>query len=556
MDDRSSAPALLELSRSFGRHAASEKKRRLRAVMDHPPRAASDWVRLQSCVCFLLAYPDDEEVHELAYDLGARLRLWELGDRAVRLVNSGLPGTCVRDQLSFPIARRLSELHPGAVEIDWDELEDDTQLQLVLGLWVSGAERHGLDDISMTTREWFARCRSDADRSDLDLLLSLFEQSGLGFLERDHIFESCALPMRYALCEPGTARSELYWPRESICFQHEPIDREIVPIEREIRRGPQPSSVLGRREARTVIDVALQALCVRNLEIRPMTYASVDDVRIVDLGGGLEVAFLGCIPSYREVLEISFSFLVFKNGIPIGYGPVSVYFGCCEMGINLFPEYRGAEIRYLYPQFMRAIHHLFGAEYFYLTSYGMGEGNPDAIRSGAFWFYRKIGFRASDPDIEELAQAEEARMRAEPGYRSSRQMLRRLSHTEAHLDLSGGKCRKLDLGTVGVRQSRFIASEFGGDRRRAEESCIRRLRRDAGFDDRSWPEDAQLALRLAAPLWAMLAEEEGWSHRDLSGLARLIKAKGGRSEASADRLMRKHPRIESSLRRLAERDMD
>ena len=96
------------------------------------------------------------------------------------------------------------------------------------------------------------------------------------------------------------------------------------------------------------------------------------------------------------------------------------------MGINLFPEFRGGEIRHLYAQFMRVLHHHLGVEYFFLTSYGMGEGNEDAIRSGAFWFYRKLGFRAANPEVEALARTEEARMHAAPGYRSDRRMLRRL----------------------------------------------------------------------------------------------------------------------------------
>ena len=39
--------------------------------------------------------------------------------------------------------------------------------------------------------------------------------------------------------------------------------------------------------------------------------------------------------------------------------------GCCELGINLFPEFRGAEVRFIYPQYLRALHQLLGASYFF-----------------------------------------------------------------------------------------------------------------------------------------------------------------------------------------------
>ena len=48
--------------------------------------------------------------------------------------------------------------------------------------------------------------------------------------------------------------------------------------------------------------------------------------------------------------------------------------------------------------------------------YQIGDGNEEAIGSGAFWFYRKMGFRSMDPELEKLAQAEEKKVRANPKY--------------------------------------------------------------------------------------------------------------------------------------------
>ena len=87
-------------------------------------------------------------------------------------------------------------------------------------------------------------------------------------------------------------------------------------------------------------------------------------------------------------------------------------------GINIFDEYRGSEASYLWVQVMRVYHALAGCTRFIANPYQFGGGNSEALKSGAFWFYRRLGFGASNPAVEKLAKSEEVRMRNEPGYRS------------------------------------------------------------------------------------------------------------------------------------------
>ena len=56
---------------------------------------------------------------------------------------------------------------------------------------------------------------------------------------------------------------------------------------------------------------------------------------------------------------------------------------------------------------------------FSIDPYQIGLENDEAIESGAFWFYRKLGFRCTDPHIEQMAQREEKRMAMKPGHRTS-----------------------------------------------------------------------------------------------------------------------------------------
>ncbi|MFQ5505699.1 MAG: hypothetical protein ACE5F1_13015, partial [Planctomycetota bacterium] len=401
MRDPESVPALMAVSRSFGRAAARRKKALLRGIAGRKRLSARELVVLGECLCFMRAYPDDPELLRLVEGLIAELRdrVRALGG-AASLANTGLPGSTNSHEYSFPVLERMTAILPGSLEIDWEELEETAMLQLASALLVSPGEWQGLDDISLSMPDWVRRSRGKRHATDLEYLLSLFQGSELGLDARAFVFDSCELPVRYELAREGTGTTEILGPRRHVHYQKAEISRERLPLAREIRRPFRRIHTQSPGSGQALIDLALRALCARKLEIRILMYASAEDVTLLDCGRGMQVAFIGVIPEYRDVLECSYCFLILKNGVPIAYGPSSVCFGCCEMGINLFPEFRGGEIRFIYPQFMRAIHHALGARYFFLTSYGMGEGNPEAIRSGAFWFYRKLGFRATNLDVE------------------------------------------------------------------------------------------------------------------------------------------------------------
>jgi hypothetical protein len=182
----------------------------------------------------------------------------------------------------------------------------------------------------------------------------------------------------------------------------------------------------------------------------------------------------------------------------------------------------------------------------------MGELNPEALKSGAFWFYRKLGFRAVDPDVEELAREEEARMRRRPGYRSSLATLRELSHTDAYFDLSGGTRRPLDFEGLGLAVSRMVTEEFGGDRRRAARVCARRLREALGIRNfPAWTRDEKVALERLAPALALVSDLALWPAPEKRALARATRAKGGRSETDYLSKLEQVPRLAKALQAAA-----
>jgi hypothetical protein len=508
------------ISRAFGARAAGTRLRLLKEIASMRGLRPREQRLLAEPVEFLRAYPDSPRLLALARELAGRLP-------AARNVHP----------YSYGTVRRLARLFPGKLEIEWNRLEEEEPLTEVLYLLVGPGESQGLDDIGITLQDWFNGCKPDPSMTDLELLLGLLERSSLPRQVQIFLFESAQLPIRYR----GPGRSGIGLPVGRIHYQKREVDRSHFPLTPLIRR---PLGTLTRGGQR-IIDLCLQALCARKLEIFPLIYSNPADVVVADCDRGVQVVLVGVLPGSRNALAALHFFMILKNGVPVAYGPANVLLGCCEMGINLFPEFRGAEIRYMYGQFMRVLHHRLGVDYFFLTRYGMGENNEEALRSGAFWFYRKLGFKPANPEVEEIARVEEAEMAADPGYRCDRRTLRRLSHTEAYFDLSRGKCHPLDLGALGMAQSRFIGTRFHGDRALAEKRCAARLCRLIGMGP------AGAAVRNLAPLLCMIPDLPGWSLKERRALGRFLRAKDAPSEARAARLLKGHPRLGDALHRIA-----
>jgi hypothetical protein len=548
---------LAGLSHRFGRKAAREKSSLLRDIARLKRHTPGRLIRLHDTLYFMRAYPDDDDVlltvTSLVSSLREKVAAQTGGDpQHPPFENTGLPGSCNRHSYSYEVLKRMVKLFPGSFDIDWSEIDYEPTFVDALNLTVLPGESRGLEDEYLGLRDWLQQCKTKPNQTDLEAVLRLFGESSLPPRQRVHVFESCEYPVVYRLSEPGSARCEVGHTPNRPHYQKEPFSHARFPLRPKIVQPLERHRKLDRAQGRNMIDLSLAALCSRNLEIHPLIYANPADVMIADGGRGLQIVLAGMMPEFRAVAETDFFFLILKNGLPIAYGPASVFLGCCEMGINLFPEFRGGEIRYIYSQFMRVLYHVGGVRYFFLTSYGMGDGNPEAIKSGAFWFYRKLGFKAADPDVEALARDEEAIMRRKPAYRSSLATLHELSLTDAYFDLSGGACKPVSFEHLGHAVSRLVREQFGGSRRRAERATVEKVAqlldvRDLG----AWTREEKTALRRWAPILVLSPELSDWPPNEKRSLAAAIRAKGGNSEFEYVRRMNRIRRLQDALHAVA-----
>jgi hypothetical protein len=317
-----------------------------------------------------------------------------------------------------------------------------------------------------------------------------------------------------------------------------------------------------------LIDIARAALAARARETDPVTFATSDEVDLFRLDRGVDVALFGLAPAHRLPIESYFGFVAARNRIPIAYGGGWVFFGRCEIGVNLFPEFRGGESAVIFAQVLRAYRQRYNLTQFLVDPYQFGRNNPEAIRSGAFWFYYRLGFRPTDPQIAGLATAEMARLHAQPGHLTPASLLRRFADAPLFLDIAPIEAGKVpapdtvwhpvapDLSALSLAASHWIAQQLHSDRQAVAQWAPGAVRRALGRRvtvprrgfEREWFE------RLA-PLVAMIPDLARWPVAERRLLAATLAAKGGRRERDYALRLQRLPRLLQAWQQAAARPL-
>jgi hypothetical protein len=221
----------------------------------------------------------------------------------------------------------------------------------------------------------------------------------------------------------------------------------------------------------------------------------------------------------------------------------------------MFETYRGAESALIYSRVLAMVRCLFGSDAFMVPPYQLGHDNPEALHSGAWWFYYKLGFRPQDADVRRLLEAELGKMKRNPRYRSDTRTLNRLSSSNLYMYLGrrrAGIMGRVSIGDIGLRIVRTLASRFGADR----EAGMRILSREAAKilgvrSFRGFSAGEKMAWERWCPLIMTLESIENWSLQDKRALVKVVRAKGGRRESKFVELSNRHERLKQAILRLA-----
>jgi hypothetical protein len=470
-----------------------------------------------------------------------------------RLVNTGLAGTEIRFRFYADTADWIARRHPQTLLVDWEHFAGAEKLEPFLPLLVHYAETPGLDEWDFSVRDWISRLKG-AKEGDGAFLATRFASLKADSFIRERLYDELDIPLRLLPGKDAPSRTGARLAGSSVHFVRRGISRQRPVLPRDVLRRPPAVRSLTPAQARPVLDLAREAMITRQRDLDLFSYANPADVRLVEWEDGLQFACLGALPERRLLLEAVYAFLTLKNGVPLGYVLVSALFGSSEIAYNVFETFRGGEAGAIYGRVLATARHLFESDAFTIFPYQLGHGNEEAIRSGAWWFYQKIGFRPRARAALRIMGRELARMRRDPSHRSTPATLRALAEHNLYYylgrrrdDVMGGDF----LPEVGLRISRHLASSFGADREAAGKACAREAARRTGLRTlKGFSNQERLAWERWSPLICLLPGVERWSGKEKRSLVQIVKAKGGRRESDFARRFDRHAHLREAILRL------
>jgi hypothetical protein len=551
--------ALLTLERlrtATGGDAAARKRACLAVLARRSLRGPRAVERLHEALCFLRAYPDDAGVLADVTAMLARFeRRPDLRRYAHALESTGIAGTATRFPFYTGTARWLAARWGIRLTVDWKAFKNRGALERVFPLFSLFAETPGLDELDLGVRGWVKRLKGPHETDGVFLVRRL-ATLGRDSFENEWAYEGLELPLVLAPRKGGPSRTHAAVEISAVSFQTAPLESGRPDVRREVAHPPLRVVPANGDEAGRLLDLARESMVTRERDLDVFQWGDRRDVRLAHFPDGLTFVVIGAVPERRLLLESVYGFLTLKNGVPVGYVLVSALFGSSEIAYNVFETFRGGESGRIYGKVLALTRHLFGPDVFTIFPYQLGGyGNPEALASGAWWFYQKLGFRPRAPRVVALMEEELARMKADPKHRSSRATLKVLASENLYFHL--GKERDdaiglLELPNVGLQVTDMLARRFGSDRERAEAVLILEARDLLGLLSLSgWSVGERLAFRRWAPLVAILPGVARWSKAERRALASVVRAKGGRRESEFVRLFDAHRKLRRAVAALA-----
>jgi hypothetical protein len=487
----------LEESRSrFGRGGAARVAQLLSRLGKRRFSDTASLIRFHEALLFLRAFPHGPEVfrqsERLLRNFWKRVKQLERAgadmDEFDRLEVSGIAGTVMQDTLSFDVMRWLVDRVPDA-EMVWDDYSEERAMAAVWPRLIPLLQEDGDVEANIPWQRWLEMA-AGSKKGNLRWMVRQFARMPAPEAEKSLLYDSLRIPVRWRLDNHRFSRTRNWQPVRQAFFHREPmIARGEVSLARELTRKPPVLHRLSRKQGEAAMNMIREVMLVRYRELYGTTLGDSRSVVRFDPGRGVSIYLWNLHPARRLPLRAYVAGFTLKNGVPINYVEAIGLCEWMEMGFNTFYTFRGGEVAWIYAQALRCLVALTGATCISMYPYQLGDGNEEAIESGAFWFYRKLGFRPGRKDLLKLVEREEERIARDPKYRTSPRILRRLAAGHVFYELPGSEVGAWDSFStrkIGLKVNQRMAKEFNGSSGRIREVSSRWLARMLGVRPASW----------------------------------------------------------------------
>jgi hypothetical protein len=545
--------------------------RRLDAA--HFPDTAS-LIRFHEALLFLRAFPQSPAVvratERILSSFHKQVEALRTAGAAMKNFDtfefSGIAGTEMEDALSFDVANWLIRRMPGRVQIAWESYEPGRELGTTGPRFIPLLEDDAYVEADTPWRRWLETAAGGGGEKQTVTpawLISRFQQLPLPAQQKAELYESLRLPLRWTLENSVISRTRNWRRVRSVFYHDQPlIRRSQVSLASELASRPPKLTRLSRQQGDKIMDLIREVMLVRYRELYGTTLGDPRSVVRADLGTheagrGVSIYLWNLPPDRRLPLRAYAAGLTLKNGVPVNYIEAIGICEWIEVGFNTFYTFRGGETGWIYSQVLRCLCHWMGATCVSVYPYQLGKDNEEAIDSGAFWFYRKLGFRPGRADLHRLAEREEDKIAADPKYRTPGRTLRRLASDHAFFELPGsevGAWDRFSTRNIGLRVNRRMARDFGGDAVLMRKHSMRALERilfpGSGVSTSLWKPLEKAAFENFALVLAEVPELTGWTQKEKEDLIQIIRAKAKPDELLYLHLTQRHRKLRKALLRL------
>jgi hypothetical protein len=517
-------------------------------------------IRYHEALLFLRAYPQNAALLRLAES-----QLASFAERVARLREmdadlsvlehpevSGIAGTAVSDTFGYHIVRWLVHQQQGRVSLDEDWVEDESRLAGTLPRFIPLLDEDALVEANVPYRKWLWEAKG-ARRQELEWLLERFEGLKKSPRETAEIYDLLKLYVRWRPPYRAT-RTGMRLPTRDLFYHPDPlIRRKEVSLAETLHSSRLPLEKLSRSQGQKILDLARATSTLRYRELYGFTHG--DEARVLRArpGRGVEFFVIGLPHEKRLPLRAYHAAMIFKNGIPVGYFEGLSIFERMESGFNFYYTFREGETAWIYAQTLRLFKQLLGVTVFTLDPYQIGFENEEGIESGAFWFYRKLGFRPARRDLLKLTEQEEKKIAARAGYRTPAGTLRKLAAGFMIYESSEstqGVWDDFQVRNIGLAVQRRMARDFNGDPEKIRRRSMEELTQVLELPEGKWKSGELRVFSEIAPALALVSGLDSWSQAEKDLVAEIISAKASPNESNYLKALQRHPRLRAELVRL------
>lgn len=464
------------------------------------------------CLLFIMAYPENEVLLKLAEKEIKRIaeftkKLKTKGSS--KLNDTGLPNTQMITRFSCDALMEM--LHDFKCNIEIDSFETgghdlNTLLNITLPNVLKQETTAGFDNLELLYHLGIK------PQNRLKFLLAEFNKLNDNPLLKDYLWESLKIYLNIGHKSKLYSRSYNRINNLGVFYQNELL-KKFDAFELINSKLPKPN-LMDEQAKLALIHTIKKSMLLNMRETDTSTYMDVSSIEFYELERGVSIAIYGLTANRQLPYQSYIGYTAFKNGFPMAYGGSWVFGFTAMFGLNILEAFRGGESGYIMCQLLRTYLQRFKLNYIEVENYQFGKDNPDGIKSGAFWFYYRYGFRPTDKKLAKIAAIEYDKILKTKNYRTPEKILVNLC--ESNLALSFSNRIPIKKEEVFVKILDLIKYDYNGDNIAASQYALKEFDRKTNVKSIKTEESSNLKQEIS--LWA-----EAYKVEDKKRLGILMK---------------------------------